>query len=1158
MQLNTFLFPRYAMRFIWTVVMFFLLSSLAAAQIPYVYNVENTGASYPAPPLPTLANCPTIPLLPDPFAWGDGSGRSTAFSDWSHHRAEFKAYIENYEIGPKPAVDASQLTASYSGNTLTINITANGQSMTMTCAVSIPSGATPPYPVCIGMNSSYGSITSSLFTSRGIVGITFSHNQVTTYNSPSNSDPFYRLYPSLNIDNTGQYVAWAWGVSRIIDALYKVQSTLNVDLSHIAVTGCSYAGKMALFSGALDERVALTIAQESGGGGATSWRYSKTLPDGTVEGLAQTSHQWFKESMFDFGGANVSKLPDDHHMLMAMCAPRALLATGNTDYTWLSNHSCYVCSRAVQQIYSTLGISDRFGFIVDGGHSHCAVPSSQNASIGYFLDKFIKGNTSLSQIVQTYPSSFDTVHYADWYAAWGSAGPSLSVSPTSVSVAAAANSTGTFNITSNTSWTVSSNQTWLTVSPTSGSNNGTVTVTAQQNTGTSTRSATVTVSGTGVSSQAVTVTQAAGGTAPTLSVSPTSLSIAAAANSTGTFSVTSNTSWSVSSNQTWLTASPASGSNNATVTVTAQQNTNTSSRTATVTVSATGVSSQTVAITQAGAGGGTAIIVLGSWSTGTAHTKESGTNRALIFIAHGESTTTMNLSAVTYGGQAMTKVVDYNYNAASGYAYAAAFLLAESGVTAASSSTFNVTWSGTAPGSAGYSSVFLGNVDQATPTGATGTGGRTSNPVTTSSSLATVSGDMVILAATCGNAGSYTLNNGFTEGNDQQISGTVTGVTGHKAATGANETPSATYSSTINRQMIIGLVVKAGTGGGPTLSVSPASVSVAAAANSTGTFSVTSNTSWTVTDNQSWLTVSPASGSNNATVTITAQENTGASRQATVTVSASGVTSQTVTVTQAAAAVSSVNINCGGSANGGFVADQYYSGGSTYTNSATINVSQITSNPPPAAIFNTERYGVMTYTIPNFGAGSAQTVMLYFAETYLSGSGQRSFNVSINGSTVLSNFDIYAAAGGQNRAIAQSFNTTANSSGQIVIQFTAITQNPKINGISVAAGGLSKDASIENGSANQRVIPSDYSLDQCYPNPFNPSTSISFGIPEDAFVSLKVYNALGQEIAELAGREYSAGRHSVTFNASDLASGVYYYAMKAGNFVKVQKMILQK
>ena len=97
-----------------------------------------------------------------------------------------------------------------------------------------------------------------------------------------------------------------------------------------------------------------------------------------------------------------------------------------------------------------------------------------------------------------------------------------------------------------------------------------------------------------------------------------------------------------------------------------------------------------------------------------------------------------------------------------------------------------------------------------------------------------------------------------------------------------------------------------------------------------------------------------------------------------------------------------------------------------------------------------------------------------------------------------------------------------------------------------------------NDQNQQASIPKDYALAQNYPNPFNPSTTISFGIPKNSFVSLKVYNAFGQEIVELAGKEYPAGRHSVTFDASNLASGVYYYAMKAGDFAMVQKMTFLK
>jgi endo-1,4-beta-xylanase len=143
-----------------------------------------------------------------------------------------------------------------------------------------------------------------------------------------------------------------------------------------------------------------------------------------------------------------------------------------------------------------------------------------------------------------------------------------------------------------------------------------------------------------------------------------------------------------------------------------------------------------------------------------------------------------------------------------------------------------------------------------------------------------------------------------------------------------------------------------------------------------------------------------------------------------------------------------LSINAGGSATGSFTADQYYSGGTAYTNTNTIDTSQVGS--VPAAVFQSERYGAFSYTIPS--RSGAQTVTLYFAETYLTAAGQRLFNVSINGTTVLSSFDIYASAGGQNKAIARTFNTTANSSGQVVIQLTTGTENPKINGITVASG----------------------------------------------------------------------------------------------------------
>lgn len=371
-----------------------------AQELPLVYDVENTGADCPIPYLPSFNELPSIQNLPDPFEWTDGRGRISNFSDWRCRRAEIGAEIQHYEIGKKP-VRPDSITASFSADSvLTVNVTVNGKTLTLTSKVYLPSGP-GPYPAIIGMTfiagfGGTGSIPDSIFTSRNIAAIEFVHNQVTTYGSPSINDPYYQLYPDLNTDNTGQYSTWVWGVSRLIDGLELVQNDLPIDLKHIAVTGCSYAGKMALFAGALDERIALTLAIESGGGGATSWRYSQSEPDGTVEKIDNTNYDWFMNSMQQFAGNNVWRLPEDHHELMAMCAPRALYVTANPNYTWLSNPSSDVCSRGCQRVYDALGIADRFGFSIVGGHNHCAIPSSQIPEIEAFVDKFLLGIDSVN------------------------------------------------------------------------------------------------------------------------------------------------------------------------------------------------------------------------------------------------------------------------------------------------------------------------------------------------------------------------------------------------------------------------------------------------------------------------------------------------------------------------------------------------------------------------------------------------------------------------------------------------------------------------------------------------------------------------------------------------------------------------------------------
>ena len=86
----------------------------------------------------------------------------------------------------------------------------------------------------------------------------------------------------------------------------------------------------------------------------------------------------------------------------------------------------------------------------------------------------------------------------------------------------------------------------------------------------------------------------------------------------------------------------------------------------------------------------------------------------------------------------------------------------------------------------------------------------------------------------------------------------------------------------------------------------------------------------------------------------------------------------------------------------------------------------------------------------------------------------------------------------------------------------------------------------------------DYSLSQNYPNPFNPKTKIRYTIPQTAIVMIKVYDVLGNEIAILVNEEKPKGNYEVEFDGSDLASGIYIYQLRAGNFIETKNMTLMK
>ena len=366
-------------------------------QLPLRYQVENTGAAFAKPAMPEASQLPVIKDLPDPLKGVNG------FSDWARRRSEIAALIQHYGIGEKPAVKKENIKAHISGDTLIVDVTVNGQTLTLTSEIRYPKTGKAPYPLMVG--SSMIALPRQLFEDRPIATMNFHEKQVNDYGQwgkhhERGEHNFDRLYPDLK-DN-GAYSEWAWGFSRLIDGLELLGPEITkIDTKHIGVTGCSYAGKMALYCGAFDERVALTIAQEPGGGGAAAWRYSH-LQD-SVENLDKTDYHWFLESQLtNFHGDSVYQLPYDQHELCALVCPRALLLLGNPDYKWLADDAMLVSAKAAKKVWERFGIADRMGWSIVGGHGHCQLPECQWPEVLAFIDKFLLGKDTKTSDIRVY------------------------------------------------------------------------------------------------------------------------------------------------------------------------------------------------------------------------------------------------------------------------------------------------------------------------------------------------------------------------------------------------------------------------------------------------------------------------------------------------------------------------------------------------------------------------------------------------------------------------------------------------------------------------------------------------------------------------------------------------------------------------------------
>lgn len=211
-------------------------------------------------------------------------------------------------------------------------------------------------------------------------------------------------------------------------------------------------------------------------------------------------------------------------------------------------------------------------------------------------------------------------------------------------------------------------------------------------------------------------------------------------------------------------------------------------------------------------------------------------------------------------------------------------------------------------------------------------------------------------------------------------------------------------------------------------------------------------------------------------------------------------------------------IDSGGPAVGSWIADEFDQGGGGVGVLQTISTAGVV-DPAPMAVYQT-RYTTFfsnsfTYTIPNLSPGGSYTVRLHFAEDYWTNVGQREFNVSLNGTQVLTNFDIVSAAGGPNQAVVEQFNTTADSNGNITLVFTNVVDAACVNGVEIIVGasaGPDTPSNLQATPGNAQVVlawtgGNSNSYNVLRSSDYNgPFTQIATGVTQQTYTDTNVVN----------------------------------------------------
>jgi hypothetical protein len=357
-----------------------------AAAVPPASRVEDEGADCPVSGVPDAGSLPSVSRLPDPFRKLNGTRISTA-ADWRCRRAETRELAERFVYGDKPAKPQT-VTGTVSSSSITVNVSHQGRTSSFSASVQLP-GGTGPFPAVVVLGG-FGADTAAI-RAAGAAVISYDPYAVGREGTPRSNKQgaFYSIYGSSS--STGLLMAWAWGVSRIIDVIE--QSGGTVLRADVGVTGCSRFGKGAFVIGAFDQRIGLTMPIESGSAGVPIFR---GIPGEGAQSLSSAygEQPWLGDAFGSFTGSP-QRLPIDTHQIVGLVAPRGLFIMDNPHIANLGPRSASVAALGGAEVYRALGAAADITYwsdVQDG--THCANRAEWRTPLTQHIQKYLVGTGS--------------------------------------------------------------------------------------------------------------------------------------------------------------------------------------------------------------------------------------------------------------------------------------------------------------------------------------------------------------------------------------------------------------------------------------------------------------------------------------------------------------------------------------------------------------------------------------------------------------------------------------------------------------------------------------------------------------------------------------------------------------------------------------------